>query len=112
MADVTRLWCVMEVFCFLKMTGGDTSALERIVLIPITAGDDGGGGDGATVLALFTTFDAENATCYRVEDRQRLLGVIESGYGSLTEFNTAVRRSFSQHVVTGVVSSADGVSVE
>ena len=40
------------------------------------------------------------------EDRSRLLGVIESGYGSLDEFNIAVRYSFSQRVALRVHDSS------
>ena len=56
--------------------------------------------------ASFATFDAEKATCYMPEDRSRLLGVIESGYGSLDEFNIAVRYSFSQRVALRVHDSS------
>ena len=38
---------------------------------------------------LFQTFDASQAACFKTVDKHRLLGVIESTYGSLQVFNIA-----------------------
>jgi len=42
----------------------------------------------------FRTFDAKQATCFKLEDRERLLAVIESGFGSLDNFNMLVSGLF------------------
>ena len=46
------------------------------------------------VLNGFTTFDARTAKCALESDRQRLLGMIESGLGSIDAFNELVRKIF------------------
>jgi len=144
-----RLWCVVELFTFLKM-GGST---ERLHVIPILAVDNDGRfvkrgsfvsatldlhekslqapsndrrsfgtsnlslshvseksrqpslhesvqGDGvAQIRKQFKTFDARMAKCYKAEDRERLLAVIESGFGSFDAFNMLVSGLFDQSAV-------------
>lgn len=78
---VTRLWCAMELYTFVRMGG----APERIsVLVP-----DGRSRDEA--LALINTFDVEAAQCALQSDREHLLAVIESSFLSFHEFNGIVR---------------------
>lgn len=48
------------------------------------------------VLHGFKSFDAAEANCYRMEDKERLLGVVEGSFGSLDEFNLAVRKAFAR----------------
>ena len=48
---------------------------------------------GASLQALCRSFDVRKSTCSLVHDRDRLLLVIESGFGTLSAFN-AVARSF------------------
>ena len=102
----TRLWCVMEVsrphrlcappalthscplqvFTFLQM-GKST---EEIEVIPI-------GKSHVTldlILERFREFRGEAAQCYRREDREHLLAVIESTFGDFEHFNTVVRGVF------------------
>ena len=40
----------------------------------------------------FSTFDASQAECYKPEERQTLLAVIERGFGSISGFNSQVRQ--------------------
>ena len=75
----SRLWCVMEVFTYLR-TGGTR---ERIISRPIAGSD--------ALAEGFLKFDAAKAKCYHAKDRQKLLAVIEAGFGDLTPFNAAVR---------------------
>ena len=42
----------------------------------------------------FKTFNAAKAQCFKVEDRERLLAVIEAGFGDFKEFNELVRDVF------------------
>ena len=74
----TRLWCVMEIFTFVKMGG----SRERITLKQISA-------DAVDALS---RFDASRAQCFHAKDRHKLLAVIEVGFGNLTPFNKVVRR--------------------
>jgi len=103
----SRLWCVMELFAFLKMG----APLERITVLPFAEPsarqpdraatdrppDESTRATLSDVTASFASFDAEKARCARVEDRQALLSVIEESFGSFAEFNGWARRLiFSQ----------------
>ena len=84
----------------MKATAGDAKALERIVLIPIvreeaTERRPSSSSSTQAVADQFAAFDAGAADCHRPEDREQLLGVIESGYGTLHEFNAAVRSALA-----------------
>ena len=103
----------MEVFTFIFM-GGDVS---RITVLPIrdrTAAvepaaqeeslprmvDSGSFIDRSdpavrAILDKFATFDAAEAECYLPGDKQMILGVIESGIGSVAAFNELVRTTFA-----------------
>ena len=48
----------------------------------------------AAVLQQFTTFDVANARCFREEERQKILGIIESGFGSCEAFSALVSGMF------------------
>ena len=76
--------CVMELFTFLQMGG----ALERIDVRRL--------GDDQNVLRQLARFDASVAQCFKNEDRQRLLGIIESAFGSFVDFNASVRQIFAK----------------
>ena len=36
-------------------------------------------------------FDAAHATCFLVEDQERLLAIVEAGFGSLAPFSALIR---------------------
>ena len=72
-----RLWCVVEVFTFVRMGG----ALERVEVIPLNTGDDLG----------FETFAVENAKCFDDNDKAKLLTAIEAAFGAYAPFNALVR---------------------
>ena len=44
--------------------------------------------------AQFASFDAAKAECFKEEDRERLLAVVEAGFGNFEGFNTRVRHIF------------------
>ena len=69
----------MEVFTYLR-TGGTR---ERIISRPIAGSD--------ALAEGFVKFDAAKGKCYHAKDRQKLLAVIEAGFGDLIPFNAAVR---------------------
>ena len=120
----SRLWCVMEIFTFLMMTastddlGRKRFADDRIDVIAISR-KDGTAADpqqsrqqSRQLLAeQFKGFDAAKAQCFKAEDRQRLLGVVESGFGDFQEFNKLVRSIFRSRLEKSrdILSVADGL---
>ena len=82
-----RLWCVMELFVFLQM-GGELSRVTALAL------------PGREVQRELATFNAANAQCFKPEDRQRLLGIIESAFGDFGSFNAKVRQIFVKRSAT------------
>merc|ERR1719378_831089 len=63
-------------------------SVQRIDVLPL-------GQAGSQLLQAVTEFDAGLAQCYREEDRQRLLAIIESTFGTHQSFNWAMRRTFT-----------------
>ena len=83
----SRLWCVMELYVFVRM-GGQRADIVVELLGDATA-------DLTTSLA---QFDAGKARCYLDRDRQGLLAVIESSFGTFAPFNKLVRGIFSKEL--------------
>ena len=79
----TRLWCVMECFTFLFVTGKDLE--ENLIVYRL----------GSGIQDILSNFDAAHASCYHSRDRDRLLGIIESGYGDLNLFTLLMRGMLS-----------------
>ena len=98
---VTRLWCVIEIFTFLHM-GGDLDRIDvHLLLTPAAAEGQADRQAGqARLTAQFAAFDAAKAQCFLDRDRQRLLAVVEAGFGDFKEFNTRVRAIFAARVVS------------
>ena len=90
---MTRLWCVMELYTFLRMGG----TLSRIQVLPTDDIQHGDGAEEARAWAAryFGAFDVRHAKCARSEDEQHLLGIIEAGFGSFDSFNEVVRAVFA-----------------
>jgi hypothetical protein len=82
----SRLWCVMEIFVFVRM-GGTRDAMV-VKLLDAT-------GSLATCL---TEFDAGKAKCFLDGDRQRLWAVIEASFGTFDPFNKIVRGIFVEQI--------------
>ena len=93
----SRLWCALELFTFLAMGG----TLDRITVVPVLAQSDVNQQSGCMEAMMerfreqMAQFDASDAQCFKPEERERLLGVIESGFGSLGGFNALVRNMFA-----------------
>ena len=106
----SRLWCIMELFTFIECKASldehnavdVMSSVDVIPVLPESAHDHELGGEKsdaayfAHASALFDGFDAHLAQCYRLEDRHRLLAIVESAYGSLGSFNTVVADCFGR----------------
>ena len=90
----SRLWCCMELFTFVHMGGSH----DRIHLWQI-----GGDEVGAALMA----FDANRAQCFLRRDREKLLGVIETAFGDLAQFNVVVASVFADKVMVGVTPGRD-----
>lgn len=73
-----RLWCVLEVFTFMRAGG----SYKRIDVRPLDL-------DATEAVTLF---DIRKAECYLAADKHALLAVVESSYGSFERFNTACRK--------------------
>ena len=89
-----RLWCVMEIFTFLRM-GGDQ---ERVTVRMMASQDEGVAAARRLLTKQFASFDAAKAQCFKVEDREKLLAVIEAAFGDFKEFNRSVRAVFATRV--------------
>ena len=107
---VTRLWCVLEVFTYLRLG----RSYADLVLLPLEqhagmanghAGENGHDDKGPSAVEMvferFRTFDVKKAQCFREEERQHLLSVIENGFGELDIFSSIVRQLFSQALESG-----------
>ena len=46
----------------------------------------------------FATFDAGKAQCFLAKDRERLLAVIEAGFGDFYDFNRVARSLFASRL--------------
>eukprot|EP00400_MALV-I_sp_L67-5_P000590 gene590-1009_t len=85
-----RLWCIVEVFVFLRM-GGD---LERMTVLPIELENE------EEAQQMFSSVDASNCKCHSESDRQKLLAVVEQGFGNFESFNQILRHVFRKRVKT------------
>ena len=54
------------------------------------------GGKNEDVRVALNRFDAATAKCYREGDRQRLLAVVEAGFGDLHAFDEMVHGLFTE----------------
>ena len=84
----SRLWCVMEIFVFVRMGGKESDMVVRLL------SDD----EKLTLNKGLAKFDAGKAKCFLNRDRQRLLAVIEASFGTFASFNQVVRRIFKEQI--------------
>ena len=59
---------------------------------------------GVDVRVALNRFDANDAKCFLKEDQERLLAVVESGFGSLAPFNALIRSIFIDARATNLES--------
>ena len=97
---VTRLWCVMECFIFMRIKGIDETAAQQTTHLVVK--ELSRDADLAQTLA---RFKSANAQCRYDRDRQRLLAVIEASFGTTRSFDELVLKVFNAQVV-GVVEAA------
>ena len=82
---------MVELFVFLHC-GGDR---ERIRVLEF---------GGVDVRVALNRFRAQEAKCFLKEDQERLLAVVESGFGSLAPFNALIRSIFIDARATNLES--------
>ena len=92
----------MEIFTFSHM-GGD---LERVTVRMMTGQDEGLEAARRLLTKQFASFDAAKAQCFKVEDREKLLAVIEAAFGDFREFNQCVRDVFVDRLAERTVASS------
>jgi hypothetical protein len=85
----SRLWCVMEIFVFVRMGGKQSDMVVRLL-------------SGTTDLApALLKFDAGKAETFDPNDRERLWAVIEASFGTFDPFNKVVRDMFGEKLQRG-----------
>lgn len=94
----SRLWCCIELFTFAKMGG----AKDQVKFYELEA----------ECLAALERFDAGKATCFLPQDRERLLAVLEAGYGSFEPFNKLVRGFVAAKTKAGDVPESGSKRVD
>ena len=82
----------MELFVFLQM-GGELDRISALAL------------PGRDVNTALLTFDAAKAQCFKQDDRQRLLDIIESAFGDFNSFNAKVHSMFAKRSTTTQLTS-------
>lgn len=78
----SRLWCVMEIFVFLRVNGKGEDLVVKLL------------SEHTNLIESLQTFKAEKARTFLEGDRQRLLAIIESAFGAFTPFDKIVRGAF------------------
>ena len=93
---ITRLWCVMEVFIFMRIkdvgAAGSAHLISELIMVKLL-------GDNEDLMLSLARFDAAKAHCRYDRDRQKLLGVIEASFGTAAPFNQLVREVLNARVL-------------
>ena len=91
---MSRLWCVMEVFIYMRIKGatsiGELSSQLTIKLL---------GEDATSISERIARFEAAKARCRHDRDRQKLLAVIEASFGTTAPFDELVVKVFNEQVI-------------
>ena len=101
----TRLWCVMEVFTWLSVGKNSANLISVQPLVKPQGSPDTKRMTWARAAlatqeqnkslekaqAQFISFKAANAQCFKPEDRDRLLAIVERAFGTFDDFDKRVR---------------------
>jgi len=87
----SRLWCVMELFVFFAM-GGTADKLQVVTISDDSEIQASSCDSTQSLLQL----DVGDAHCFKREDEEHLLAVIEAAFGSFTKFNQTARTMLHQ----------------
>lgn len=88
-----RLWCIMELFCFLIMGNEPGRVICR------WCGE--GRGVQERSWADIARFDVQYAKCTLLTDERKLLSCIHAGFGQYNAFNEVVRRILAKTITAG-----------
>ena len=97
------LWC----WCACDAVGGDQ---RRVEIHLIAHPDDDQMQARRRLTEQFATFDAGKAQCFLAKDRERLLAVIEAGFGDFYDFNRVARSLFASRLHDRLTSHSSGLS--
>ena len=89
----------MECFVYLQMhdqVRPGVTTRDDMLVIPI--GKRGESVDA--VVASFSSFRGENAQCFKKEDREKMLAIIEASFGDFVLFDSTVRKALVKGVKT------------
>ena len=89
----TRLWCIIELFTFLRV-GGNANAIVFLPLYGRDSATNSSSEADSDMCNSMKEFDVREAYCYDA-DRDILLGAIESGYSSLDRFNDEISKALA-----------------
>jgi len=78
----------MELFIFCRMGGKRDDICVKLL------------GEAPDLVALLSKFNAGKARCFLDGDRQKLLAVIEAGFGTFSPFNSLVREIFASKLAS------------
>ena len=90
----------MELFTFLRSGG----TMERISIRLLSEDKT------ADLQQMLLSFDGGRAECFLPSDRERLVAVIEAGFGYMAPFNLAMRKIFSARMGELFASSSDWIN--
>ena len=90
---LTRLWCLLELYTYVFMGG----AMDRVTVLPLCQTWD-------ETRAQFSSFDVQHASCHLADERDRLLGVIEAGFGDTATFSKILQTTFNEQVLAAANS--------
>ncbi|CAJ1336565.1 unnamed protein product [Effrenium voratum] len=84
---LSRLWCVLELFTFVHM-GGKTFDIDCIpILLPGQEEEN-----RQQIKDLGAAFDVRHCDCTIAADKDKILSIIQTGFGSMDAFNQAIQR--------------------
>jgi hypothetical protein len=92
-----RLWCLMELFVFVSTHASKGVHALEVISLGMTAAER------KLVCQAFRNFDAADCECSKPEDKQRLLGIVEAGSGTMERFNMQIRGMFGNLQGTDIV---------
>jgi len=83
---LNRLWCIVEIFTYVH-TGGQICDIELLPVLKQDRKEE----DTDAIKAAFNDFDARMCRCYNPADKEKILTIIHTAFGSMSGFNIAVR---------------------
>ena len=88
----------MECFVYLQMHDHVRAGVMQDGMLVIPIGKRGESVDA--VVASFSSFRGENAQCFKREDREKMLAIIEASFGDFVLFDSTVRKALVRGVKT------------